>query len=250
MGRRRIRGVSLMGTRFPPPAPSLDRELRLEDKMIDIDKLPRQEPVVFSMPNQNPDLTKQRKREWYQRNKDEILKRKGERCAAQRKPKPQRPKPAPTPEQIERTRELNRQACNRSRATHLAQVRFNNRVHHHRNRELIVQQQRERRALARKTKHQSPFPKLRALADVCSQRLYELNHGPASEEKETRPPKKSGKPTAVSSPKECGRGRHRRGKGPWPPTILRANRPSQRPRENTRPSNSANARRDCGATTP
>ena len=47
---------------------------------------------------------------------------------------------------------------------------------------------------------------------------------PPVKKKKRDPPKKSGKPTAVSSPKKSGRGRHRRGEGPWPPTILRANR--------------------------
>ena len=97
------------------------------------------------MPNKNPDLAKQRKHEWYVRNKDEILKRKRERRAAQKKHRAPRPKPPePTPEQIARTRELNRQACNRYRATHLAQVRYINRVYYHRNRVRIVQQQRDR----------------------------------------------------------------------------------------------------------
>ena len=171
---------------------------------------------MFSMPYKSSDLARERKREWYQKNKDLILKRKRERHAAQKKQRPPRPKPpAPTPEQITRTRALNKKACQGYRATHLAQVRFINRVYYHKNRERIVQQQRDRRA-ARK----NPFGQLCALADVCSERLYELNHGPASEE-ETRPP------TAVSSPKECGCGRHRGCEGLWPPTILQANHPSQ-----------------------
>ena len=95
------------------------------------------------MPNKNPEVARERKREWYLRNKEEILKRKRERRAAQKKPKsPPQPKPAPTPEKIARTRELNRQACNRYRATHLAQVRWINRDYYHRNRDRIVQQQR------------------------------------------------------------------------------------------------------------
>ena len=85
----------------------------MADKTIDIDKHPRQTPVVFRMPNKNPALAKQRQHEWYVRNKDEILKRKREQRAAQKKQPAPRPKPpAPTPEQIARTRELNRQACN------------------------------------------------------------------------------------------------------------------------------------------
>ena len=159
----------------------------MADKSIDIDKHPRQTSVVFRMPQNNPDLAKQRKHEWYVRNKDEILRRKRERRAALRKPKPPpQPKPAPTPEQKARTRELNRQACYRYRATHLAQVRYINRVYYHRKRDRIVQQQRDRRAAKK-----NPFRQLCALADVCSQRLIELDHGYARKraaEEETRPP--------------------------------------------------------------
>ena len=172
------------------------------DWTIDIVELSGQESVVFSMPNNNPDLARERKREWYQKNKDLILKRKRERRAAQKKQRPPEPKPpAPTPEQVARTRALNKDACQRYRVKHLTQVRFINREYYHKNRERIVQQQRDRRAAKK-----NPFRKLRALADVYSERLYELNHGPACEE-ETTPP------TAVSSPKECGLGRHRRGEG-------------------------------------
>ena len=142
------------------------------------------------MPNKNPEVARERKREWYLRNKEEILKRKRERRAAQKKPKPPpQPKPAPTSEKIARTRELNRQACNRYRATHLAQVRWINRNYYHRNRDRIVRQQRERRALIRQSR-QNPFRKLHALADVCAARLIELDHGyaRAAEEEDTRPP--------------------------------------------------------------
>ena len=143
------------------------------------------------MPNKNPEVARQRKHEWYLRNKEEILKRKRERRAAQKKPKPPpQPKPAPTPEQIARTRELNRQACNRYRATHLAQVRWINCDYYHRNRDRLVQQQRDCRALVKQSKQNpNPFRKLRTLADVCSQRLIQLDHGYArAAEEETRPP--------------------------------------------------------------
>lgn len=104
------------------------------------------------------DLAKQRKHEWYVKNKDEIFQRKRERRAAKKKQQPPLPKPPPpTPEQIPRARELNRQACNKYRATHL----------------------RDRRATKK-----NPFRKLRALADVCSERLNLLNHGPAHEKRE------------------------------------------------------------------
>ena len=56
------------------------------------------------------------------------------------------------------------------------QVRHLNRDYYHRNRERIVQQQRDRRARDRQNK-QAPFRKLRALADVCAARLLELEHG-------------------------------------------------------------------------
>ena len=143
------------------------------------------------MSNKNPEVARERKREWYLRNKEEILKRKRERRAAQKKPKPPpQPKPALTPEQIARTRELNRQACNRYRASHLAQVRYINRAYYHKNRDRIVQQQQDRRALVKQSKQNpNPFRKLRTLADVCAARLIEIEHGCArAAEEETRPP--------------------------------------------------------------
>ena len=132
---------------------------------------------MFEMPNKNPEKAKQAKHEWYLRNKERVLQQKRERRAAQKKLKPPRPpKPAPTPEQIARAREANRLACLRYRAKHLAQVRHLNRDYYHRNRERIVQQQRDRRARVQQNK-QHPFRKLRALADVCAARLLELDHG-------------------------------------------------------------------------
>ena len=47
--RRNIRGGPHMGTRFHPPAPSLDRGLWLADKTIDIDEPPWHEPVLSSL---------------------------------------------------------------------------------------------------------------------------------------------------------------------------------------------------------
>ena len=139
------------------------------------------------MPNKNPEKAKQAKHEWYMRNKERVLKEKRDRRAAQKKLKPPKPpKPPPTPEDIARARELNRLACNRYRATHSAQVRALNRDYYHRHRDRIVQQQRDRRARNRQTP--SLFRKLRALADVCSARLLEREHGyariaPAPQEK-------------------------------------------------------------------
>ena len=160
---------------------------------------------MFDMHNKNPELARERKRAWYQQHKEEILKRKRERRAAQKKPKPQRPKPAPTPEQKARTLALNKEACHRYRATHLAKVRLINRIYYHRNRDRIVQQQREWRALAKHNKQNpSPFRELHALADVCSQRLIELDHGYARKEEEAGPCQEQGKPTAVSGAKASG----------------------------------------------
>jgi len=157
--------------------------------MLDKGKRSGQMSVVFDMPNKNRELARQRKHEWYLKNKDLILQRKLKRRATLKKPKPPpRPKPAPTPEQKARTRELNRLACNRYRATHLVQVRGVNRDYYHRNRERIVQQQRDRRAFVRQNKR-NPFRKLRTLADVCAARLVEIDHGYARED-ETRPPPK------------------------------------------------------------
>ena len=139
------------------------------------------------MPNKNPENAKQLKHEWYMRNKERVLKEKRDRRAAQKKLKPPKPpKPPPTPEEIARARELNRLACNRYRAKHSAQVRALNRDYYHRHRDRIVQQQRDRRARNRQIP--SPFRKLRALADVCSARLLEREHGyariaPAPQEK-------------------------------------------------------------------
>ena len=100
------------------------------------------------------------------KNRETLLQRKRERRAAQKKLKPPRPpKPAPTREQKAKAREANRLACNRYRATHLTQVRHLNRDYYHRNRERIVQQQRDRRARDRQNK-QARFRKLRALADL------------------------------------------------------------------------------------
>ena len=128
------------------------------------------------MPNRDPEKAKQLKHEWYMRNKERVLQQKREKRAAKKKLQPPKPpKPAPTPEQIARARELNRLACNRYRAGHLAQVRALNRKYYHRNRDKIVQQQRDRRARNRQTPN--PFRKLRALADVCAARVLELEHG-------------------------------------------------------------------------
>ena len=139
------------------------------------------------MPNKNPEKAKQLKHEWYMRNKERVLQQKREKRAAQKKLKPPKPpKPPPTPEEIARARELNRLACHRYRAGHLAQVRALNRKYYHQHRDKIVQQQRDRRARARETSN--PFRKLRALADVCAARVLELEHGytriaPAPQEK-------------------------------------------------------------------
>ena len=144
---------------------------------LDIVKRPGQSSVVFDMPNKNPEKAKQLKHKWYMKNRETLLQRKRERRSAQKKVKPPRPpKPAPTAEQKAKAREANRQACNRYRATHATQVRHLNRDYYHRNRERIVQQQRDRRAKARQSE-QAPFRKLRALADMCAARLLELEHG-------------------------------------------------------------------------
>ena len=126
------------------------------------------------MPNKNPEIARQLKHEWYVKNREVLLKRKREQRAAKKKLKP--PKPPPTPEQKAHSRELNRLSCQRYRSSHREQVRSLNRLYYHRNREQIVQQQRERRARERESS-ESPFRKLRALADVCASRLLELEHG-------------------------------------------------------------------------
>ena len=122
------------------------------------------------MPNRDPEKVKEAKHRWYLKHREEIATRKREQRAAQKKLKP-----PPTPEEIARARELNRLACNRYRAGHLAQVRALNRKYYHQHRDRIVQQQRDRRARARETPN--PFRKLQALADVCAARVLELEHG-------------------------------------------------------------------------
>ena len=140
------------------------------------------------MPNKNPEKAKQLKHEWYMRNKETLLQRKREQRAAQKKLKPPRPpKPPPSSEQLAKSRECNRLACLRYRKKNLDRIRSLNRDYYHRHREQIVQQQRDRRARDRQIK-ESPFQKLRALADVCASRLLELDHGyariePAPKEK-------------------------------------------------------------------
>ena len=60
------------------------------------------------MPNKDPEKAGQLKHEWYLKNKETVLQRKREQRAAKKKLKPPRPpKPAPTPEQLAKTRESN-----------------------------------------------------------------------------------------------------------------------------------------------
>ena len=144
---------------------------------LDIGEPSDQTLVAFDMPNKNPEIARQLKHEWYVKNREEILKRKRERRVAKKKLKPPKPpKPPPTEEEKARKRELNRLACNRYRAKHLPQVRLVNRRYYRRNRDHIVQQQRDRRARERE-RSESPFRTLRALADVCAARLLEEDYG-------------------------------------------------------------------------
>ena len=129
------------------------------------------------MPNKDPEKTRELKHAWYVKNKERLLQQKRDKRAAQKKVKPPKPpKPAPTPEQTAQAREANRLACHRYRAKNAAYVRLLNRDYYHRHREQITQQQRDRRARDRQIK-ESPFRKLRALADVCAARWLELQHG-------------------------------------------------------------------------
>ena len=105
------------------------------------------------MPNKDPEIARRLKHEEYMKNTEELLKRKREQRARQKKPKPPRPpKPAPTPEEKAKARALNKEACDRYRASHLEQVRAINRDYYNRHRERITQQQRDRRALAKQKK--------------------------------------------------------------------------------------------------
>ena len=156
------------------------------------------------MPNRDPEKVKEAKHRWYLKHRERIATQKREKRAAQKKLKP--PKPPPTSEQLARARELNRLACHRYRATHGDQVRALNRKYYRRHRDKIVQQQRDRRARARETPN--PFRELQALADVCSSRLLELDHGctriaPAPQEK-TGPREKQSATKTVSAAPVCG----------------------------------------------
>ena len=156
------------------------------------------------MPNKNREIARQTKREWYANHREEILRKKREQRAAQKLLNPPKPKPPPTEEEKARKRELNRLACNRYRAKHLPQVRLVNRRYYNRHRDHIVQQQRDRRTRERE-RSESPFRKLRALADVCAARLLELDHGfsriePTPQAKE-RSREKQTEPKAVPSAK-------------------------------------------------
>ena len=144
------------------------------EETLDIIQRLDQTSVWFEVPKRDPEKVKEAKHRWYLKHREEITARKHEQRAAKKKLKP--PKPPPTQEQIARARELNRLACNRYRAGHLAQVRAVNRAYYRRHRDHIVQQQRDRRARKRQTLP-SPFRKLRALADVCAACLLELDHG-------------------------------------------------------------------------
>ena len=155
------------------------------------------------MSNRDPEKVKQAKQRWYLKHRERIIREKRERRAAQKKLQPPKPpKPPPTQEQLARARELNRLACNRYRAGHLAQVRALNRKYYHRNRDKIVQQQRDRRA-RNKQSSPNPFRKLRALADVCSAQLLEIEHGyariaPAPQEKKAGPGEKQKTTKSIS----------------------------------------------------
>ena len=159
------------------------------------------------MPNRDPEKVKEAKHKWYLKHRERIVAQKREKRAAQKKFKPPKPpKPPPTPEEIARTRELNRLACHRYRATHGDQVRALNRKYYHRHRDKIVQQQRDRRARARESPN--PFRKLQALADECSARLLEIEHGyariaPAPQEK-AGPREKQSATKTVSAAPVCG----------------------------------------------
>ena len=160
------------------------------------------------MPNRDPEKVKQAKQRWYQKHRERIIRQKREQRAAKKELKPPKPpKPPPTQEQLARARELNRLACHRYRSTHGDQVRALNRKYYHLHRDKIVQQQRDRRARARETPN--PFRKLQALADECSARLLEIEHGyariaPAPQTKEKTGPCKKQNPTkSVSATSIC-----------------------------------------------
>ena len=178
------------------------------------------------MPNRDPEKVKEAKHRWYLKHRERIATQKREKRAAQKKLKPPKPpKPPPTQEQLARARELNRLACHRYRATHGDQVRALNRKYYQRHRDQIVQQQRDRRARARESPN--PFRKLQALADECSARLLEIEHGyariaPAPQEKKTGPSKNQSTAKTVSAAPVCGSEWDRGGEGHAPSSLPRA----------------------------
>ena len=174
------------------------------------------------MPNKNPEKVKEAKHRWYLKHRERIVAQKREKRAAQKKLKPPKPpKPPPTPEEIARARELNRLACHRYRATHGDQVRALNREYYHRHRDKIVQQQRDRRARVRESPN--PFQKLQALADECSARLLEIEHGytriaPAPQEKAG--PREEQATTKTLSAAPVGSSERDRGREGYAPSAL------------------------------
>ena len=146
------------------------------------------------MPNKNPEKARELKHAWYIKNKERLLQQKREKREAQKKLKPSKPpkppKPAPTPEQEAKSRAANLEACRRYRTKNAAFVRLCNRDYYRRHREHLTQLQRDRRAKQRQVR-ESPFRKLRALADVCATRLLELSHGYTPIEPKTAGPRGS-----------------------------------------------------------
>ena len=130
------------------------------------------------MPNKDPEIARQLKPEWYMKNRDHILRHKRARRAAIKAAQPPKPsRPPPTAEERAKSKDQNRKARQKYRANNLVRVRTVNRIYYYRNRDKIVQQQRDRRALAKQVK-QNPFRKLRALAQVCEERWQELTKRP------------------------------------------------------------------------
>ena len=177
---------------------------------------------VREMPNKDPEKARQLKHEWYMRNRETLLQRKRNQRAYRKKlnpPPPKPPKPPPTSDQVAKSRECNRLACLRYRRKNLDRIRALNRDYYHKHRDQIVQQQRDRRARDRETK-ESPFQKLRALADVCTSRLLEIEHGYTRiEPKKAGSRKKQAEPKVISGTPVCEGERDRSRQGVSPSTV-------------------------------
>ena len=182
------------------------------------------------MPNKDPEIARQKKRAWYTKHREELLERKRKQEAARKKLRPPKPPPTDEAKAKAQVRALNKEACDRYRASHLEQVRAINLDYYHRHRERLTQQQRDRRARA-KQQRQTSFRALRALADVCAARLLELDHGYAKIEptpEKAGPREEQAQPEILQAMMQSVHRWHSTGEGPEPSALPRTHHPYER----------------------